>query len=538
MNWRAECRNPRQRNPHTLELSFRTVVHRVAAHPFLKRNHSHGEKHAKHNGYVNLNRKNLKGCLAAIVVAFVAIELIGLLLALMWGQPEVASDLKPIALDTNKTRVLCLGESTTANDSWPDELQGLLNKKWPNEYEIINRGKTGINTSYVSGHIDEMLAAYQPAIVIGMLGINDDLYISKLLSKENRSVVEKLFSYKILHYLKDLLAGRTSMAEEKFHLQEQGLNPSKSFSIQRTQQEIPYSTKGEVFASKLTLMNDYRRAGQYDRLLETLNSCVQRWPNDLWLRFRRMKVLLQLGHARLLDDSLFAPKDLIEQEAHFFEEKGAHWNDELGKAYIFPFDKWVGPIVHDPHYFGRGKHHLEKARQGGFLSEVGTTLLAKAYLREGQAEQAKKLIEASLAKGKSSGELLLLYKSISIGKDAALGAQAQFGNLERRIEISMYSAATLEHLNYTINAVLNAGANYVFMQYPLRTLEYVRQHVEKTQKVLFIENNENFKTALQTGEFQDLFSDRFAGDFGHLTTRGNQLLAASALSAIVQTRQN
>ena len=49
-----------------------------------------------------------------------------------------------------------------------------------------------------------------------------------------------------------------------------------------------------------------------------------------------------------------------------------------------------------------------------------------------------------------------------------------------------------------------------------------------------MDNKEVFKEALKNGSYEDYFEDRFAGDFGHCTGKGNYILAENVAKSILK----
>lgn len=74
------------------------------------------------------------------------------------------------------TTILCLGESTTEG-GYPKFLQNFLNQSTNSgNFQIINKGKSAINTAIVLKKLEENLTKYQPQIAVTMLGINDSIF--------------------------------------------------------------------------------------------------------------------------------------------------------------------------------------------------------------------------------------------------------------------------------------------------------------------------------------------------------------------------
>jgi len=76
---------------------------------------------------------------------------------------------------------------------------------------------------------------------------------------------------------------------------------------------------------------------------------------------------------------------------------------------------------------------------------------------------------------------------------------------------------------------------FLVMGYPTRSINEFKDMFDKSQQkdIIFIENKENFEEALENASYDDIFIDRFAGDFGHCTLRGNLLIAENVADAIL-----
>jgi hypothetical protein len=82
-------------------------------------------------------------------------------------------------------------------------------------------------------------------------------------------------------------------------------------------------------------------------------------------------------------------------------------------------------------------------------------------------------------------------------------------------------------LNYkkANDLIHESGAYHLVMQYPLRSIEELRESLAGRDKTIFVENEENFKKLVLAKGYDYLFIDRFASDFGHCTKQGNELIA-------------
>lgn len=98
--------------------------------------------------------------------------------------------------------------------------------------------------------------------------------------------------------------------------------------------------------------------------------------------------------------------------------------------------------------------------------------------------------------------------------------------------------ALIFNYNYIINAVYkhNNKATMMVMQYPMLSLENLKEQLNNSyyyDRLIFVDNEENFKKALKTYKTENLFKDLFAVQFGHCTYKGNRLIAKNVASKIL-----
>lgn len=103
----------------------------------------------------------------------------------------------------------------------------------------------------------------------------------------------------------------------------------------------------------------------------------------------------------------------------------------------------------------------------------------------------------------------------------------------------------LKHFNFntfkTYNEIVDTASvnniKFMAMQYPVRSINSLKKllYANKNYKnITFISNEENFKKYLYNiTSYDDLFTDQFAGDFGHCTKSGNIMIAENAKKYIV-----
>ena len=76
----------------------------------------------------------------------------------------------------------------------------------------------------------------------------------------------------------------------------------------------------------------------------------------------------------------------------------------------------------------------------------------------------------------------------------------------------------------------------VYVQYPLRNLEPLKRMLssaEDFENMIFVDNQQSFKEALDPMRYNEFFTDRGDGDLGHCTAKGNHLIASNIARAVL-----
>jgi len=84
---------------------------------------------------------------------------------------------------------------------------------------------------------------------------------------------------------------------------------------------------------------------------------------------------------------------------------------------------------------------------------------------------------------------------------------------------------TIANYNLIAKRVLERNIDFMVMQYPLRSIDILKENLNYTKSIKFIENKDNFEEVLSSAKMSDYFRDMFAQDFGHCTPLGNRLIA-------------
>ncbi|HOO78604.1 MAG TPA: tetratricopeptide repeat protein [bacterium] len=95
---------------------------------------------------------------------------------------------------------------------------------------------------------------------------------------------------------------------------------------------------------------------------------------------------------------------------------------------------------------------------------------------------------------------------------------------------------TARNYRKIIETVRERGIEMVCVQYPVRPLRHLQNLLGAYgEEVIFVDNEAGFKEAVEEEGVGSVFNDLFAGDFGHFTTRGAELLAGNIAQTLIDS---
>ena len=92
---------------------------------------------------------------------------------------------------------------------------------------------------------------------------------------------------------------------------------------------------------------------------------------------------------------------------------------------------------------------------------------------------------------------------------------------------------TRKNYNEVLRKLRSRGILPVLVQYPMCGLNKLKEIVDDSRGIIFVDNGPSFKSAVSKKGYDTFFSDRFGGNFGHATEEGNKLLARNIGAAIL-----
>lgn len=394
-------------------------------------------------------------------------------------------------------RILCVGESTTAiggRVSYPAQLEEILNRRSAvMKFRVINQGRVATNTVAIANSLEAYLDAYDPQMVIVMMGIND----GGILNIPGHSMAFRRPPFFDPHTLKIYKLARLLWASLKAR-----------FSTGESLVPLP---AGKDFLEQ-GLIYHYQW-GDYARASELFHRALEEDPS-------KERIYLEL--ARL--DKHFGRYE----QSEVFVRKVLEMNPKSAEAYGL-----LGRIYAGKKEFETAKVLLRKAialdpKKYFFYSELGEVCLLHGDFASAR-DSFEKALELNRDSGRACKGLSLAYLGLGM-----LDLARSYDQKAEELMVGLYRPVTRSNY-YKIKTLLDErGVKFVCVQYPMRALSALRNMLAPMEGVIFVDNEKVFKEAVQRDGYAAYFMDRFAVDFGHCTPDGNRLLAENIADVILK----
>ncbi|MCP4648488.1 MAG: tetratricopeptide repeat protein [PVC group bacterium] len=474
----------------------------------------------------------LFGCLIFLAILEFGLRIGGqIFLSLQEHRNEISLKQK------DSCRILCLGESTTAlggNYSYPRQLEKILNqsKDINKKFTVINKGIPAINTGLLLLQLQDNLDKYKPDIVITMIGINDKL--GEIRNKEDNYFtsfrVYKLakFIYSSLsnkgHKPKDVqdIAVALSDAQlESLQVMEKDLKKKIESNPQEyelyTDLGICYLDQGKYFESEKSLKQAVAMNPKSMRAYFELGVCLQKQgkyqeSEKVFVRAIEISEDNWMPYVQL--SACYRSQRKYEQSRQILEEAiekhpEVHW--------LF---SELGMVCKEQGKTEQAKLFLQKAIE---LNQKKDHVwpyieLGRLYRSEGRNDEAKEMIK----------QAILIDPKNKWAKFETDGFNSNQVRLESNSPVTAYNYQKIAKM------IADRGIRHLCVQYPMRKVSDLERILKSYRKnIVFIDNKLVLKEAVEKDGYKEYFTDRFAGDFGHCTAKGNRLLAENIAKFII-----
>ena len=111
-------------------------------------------------------------------------------------------------------------------------------------------------------------------------------------------------------------------------------------------------------------------------------------------------------------------------------------------------------------------------------------------------------------------------------------------NFDKAKELQSRFVDPLTQENYVavLENLQKKNIPFILVQYPMRNVQALKNMLKDhfdIEHMVFVDNEQVFEDAIKNFGYDTYFIDRFGGNFGHCTPKGNKLLASRIADVIV-----
>ena len=464
-------------------------------------------------------RYHFKHLTITLVFFVITVEIIMRLIGWVLMRPQHEAN-KIFPPDAHAFRILTLGESTTADyfadgkdNAWPRQLERKMNEKYGDEsVRVFNGGVDGATTDMLVANLEGQVEKFNPHLVIMMVGINDNYYLEYKFDFNSKwkSFFYNIKVVKLYKWIKDNIKYRQLKIKTKpryivdnkmsFHERDEFNNFIETFKHNMETDNIGLAiSKAEDILKKY--QNNIKMVVQVMRGIDAFYMNRSPWlerKDDDPIKRRQMAI----------------EKFIVEQYDQILSK-----TNNLAEAVSFKVFVYINqrnPSCMDT--------VLQLLEFDSLTPEEKITLFSglkwcpKGHMNE--MEVAKKVNyfqkQHNVAFSRKGRSVVSTQKNIK-----KMHRYLQERNID--VIFMQYPLANIDVLQYILSTEkITAGVD----EYKNAIIKYWKPPpFQVDEKLKFLENRENFESALKKYDFDEIFIDRFATLFGHTSKIGHELIA-------------
>jgi len=182
--------------------------------------------------------------------------------------------------------------------------------------------------------------------------------------------------------------------------------------------------------------------------------------------------------------------------------------------------------------------HIAETLLKGILGKHPNSVGAHAglgYLYGIQArhDEGRKMLEKAIELYPENDSVYYLSAQLCEKQGDRKAAQEYYDKMER-LRMRWYNTKTRKNYHALREIARKNNITLVCVQYPVRSVEPLKEIFEGDDDIIFVDNEEIFKDAIAQRGYETYFTDRFGLDFGHETEEGDRLLAGNIARVIMR----
>ncbi|HQO37282.1 MAG TPA: tetratricopeptide repeat protein, partial [Candidatus Omnitrophota bacterium] len=217
------------------------------------------------------------------------------------------------------------------------------------------------------------------------------------------------------------------------------------------------------------------------------------------------------------------------EQAETFVQKAIELNPENDWAYAV----WGWILYERQRPFDIIESAFRKAIALNPLNDSAYCGLGSFYSEQGDFARAEDILKQAVVLNprneRACGALSALYAEL---KKPALAKQ--YAQKADRLRLEDSKGAFIHNYRAFKQILDKRGIPMICMQYPLRDITPLKKIFKNDKNIIFIDNRAVFEKIIASEGFKEIFRDKFAGDFGHCTEKGNRFLAEHIARVILK----
>ncbi len=435
-----------------------------------------------------------------------------------------------LSLKEDGYRILCMGESTT-QDGYPGELNDILNNMNSGmRFSVINKGIGGTNTGIILTRLESYLEKYKPDMVITMMGANDRFFsypVEDVFEKRKSTTIYSVNDLRIYKLLKLL----------KLHINEKIKKETDAKEVSRGDIESsPENVYGYV-----ELGRSYTKQRKYYEAEKIFKRAIEVDPGDVQAYHELGLSYTEQGK---YDDAEKILKKSIELDPE--NVRGYHelrWCYAKQPRYYEAEKMFKEAIELDPEnvrayhelglsYSKQGRYDeaekiLKKSIELDPENKSGYIELGRCYIEQGRCDKAEEVLKKAIKfdPGHEKTKHFLLMCSQRKGSENFNVKEKRFGH---------YCLSTIINYRKLRDILMSRGVVLVCVEYPARDVKWLKTIIGEHKGVYCVDNKDSFIEAVEKEKYWSYFTDKFGGDFGHMTIEGKRLLSQNIADVITK----
>ena len=393
---------------------------------------------------------------------------------------------KKVSSDISSIKILCIGESTTFAQ-YPKQLVYFLDNFTDKKFTVIDCGVPGTNINNIAERLEEQIKYYKPDIVVSMMGINDAIYNNKKIYKKYPIKIFNLFIL-IKRNIEELVT--TKLYADETDKDYSSITDKYFITGEKPQKLIDIAEKNPTDLSAIkSLIALYRTKKDFTN--------IEKYAK------------LFFEHNKNIKDSevLFVLTDAYIRQNKFEDAK-----------------KLISTIISDKNFDDDIKNE--------YFSKI-----TESYIFFADLQQTKEYYDLLVSCKTETSVLDNLYDYLKTNgiKTKYYAYKNKYKNVikEPNLNLPEIKNAYL----FIAQQLIKNDIIYICMGYPTMSIEKFKdlfKNSDLENKIYFVSNEDNFKEELKKHSYYEIFRDNFAGNFGHCTDYGNEIIAKKLAKTISQ----